>query len=317
MKTSLLFLCAVLFILSYLVGCADTLRSSVSVADDAPAIDRWPVIPRKLRSSDEERPVAKTEEPANDAGPVGNTPPRDDTGSDASRVRGPNNRDEKSRTPQGNNVPGNEKIDDDLPRSPKVNPNSDSTPPLESTEPKSDQADPDMHQEVLTRITELLTQNSELLKNLAAKDPVEQPTIAESSVSAEYERKLTAVLELVQDLDARVNQAIKPSQDRSGQGIFVADILNAMDKSPAYRDEIQKVVDLTMSREATLRVRNDLAIGQWFCVGSETHCIAPGETKTFRRRPGNVTTELVGHEAPRNWMLGPPDFDLLIVIGHR
>lgn len=108
-----------------------------------------------------------------------------------------------------------------------------------------------------------------------------------------------------------LEQIAQNVSNRDGQSSYVPSIRAAMDSSEQFRKGMKEVVRMSMDQQGTLVIRNKSASGKYLRVratGKDTTVYVPASTEV--RVPvavGTVSTELVGHEAPKNWMLGPPN----------
>jgi len=92
--------------------------------------------------------------------------------------------------------------------------------------------------------------------------------------------------------------------------------VRAIMKSSDGREALDEAVHQVMKRQGAVVVENRLGQGYTLRVNrSESHYIGPYETKRIPVPVGTITTELVGYESPKNWSVGPPNYEQRIAIG--
>lgn len=102
-----------------------------------------------------------------------------------------------------------------------------------------------------------------------------------------------------------------------GSGRSIPDV-RAIMEDPAGREALDQAVHGVMQRRGTLVVENRMDSGFRLLLNNQTYIdIGPRETKRIPVELGTITTELVGFESPKNWSVGPPNYEQSIVIGPK
>lgn len=103
----------------------------------------------------------------------------------------------------------------------------------------------------------------------------------------------------------------------SKNNLYTLDIAGNRDRSPAFREEFSRAVDQSVRERqwGTLRIRSEIGTGQWVLVnGNISRYVPPFGAITLDVPVGNASVELPGYEAPKNWAVGPPNYEQGIVI---
>jgi len=120
-----------------------------------------------------------------------------------------------------------------------------------------------------------------------------------------------ALKDLVLQNRTILEQVAENVSNRPGQGTYVPNIRTAMDQSEQFRKDMKDVVRKSMAQQGTLVIHNKTAIGKHVRIraaGKDTTVYVPeGATHREAVPVGTVSTELLGHEAPKSWMVGPPN----------
>jgi hypothetical protein len=101
---------------------------------------------------------------------------------------------------------------------------------------------------------------------------------------------------------------------RDTDGTVVPRLRSAMQKSPQFRQEMTDVVLKAMPRTGTLVIENNMPAAQLLRINGQSRWIGGYSTVRLQMPAGTVSTELVGYEAAKNWLIGSPDFMQRIVI---
>jgi hypothetical protein len=67
----------------------------------------------------------------------------------------------------------------------------------------------------------------------------------------------------------------------------------------------------------TLLVQNNMLTPQYLRINGELHAIPAMNSIEFTVPVGTISTELPNYEAPKNWMIGAPDYRQTIIINPR
>jgi hypothetical protein len=98
--------------------------------------------------------------------------------------------------------------------------------------------------------------------------------------------------------------------DGAGQSRYVPRMKANMENKD-FRKEMKEVVRMSMDEQGTLVIRNKTDTAKSVRIratGKETTVNVPAGTEARVQVPvGTVSTELLGYEGPKNWMLGPPN----------
>lgn len=115
-------------------------------------------------------------------------------------------------------------------------------------------------------------------------------------------------------------QVARTFQDSKGNRLAVPNILANMERSPEFRAELGRAVHEVMQHWGTLLIENRTSTGQTIRVlptGQYVY-IPPWQSSGPIAVPvGTVSTALIGQEAPKNWVIGPPNYEQRIVINPR
>jgi len=133
--------------------------------------------------------------------------------------------------------------------------------------------------------------------------------------------KVPGLGDRVYELEVVQGQIATTIQAPNGDRVSVPAILANMDRSPAFRDQMNRAVHAVMQQhQGKLLIENRTSTGQTIRVlntGQYVY-IPPGQISAPISVPvGTVSTELVGQEAPKNWVVGPPNYEQRIVINPR
>mgnify|MGYP001050955704 CR=1 FL=1 len=108
-----------------------------------------------------------------------------------------------------------------------------------------------------------------------------------------------------------LEQVAQNVSGRDGQSSYVPNIWSAMEDSEQFRKSMKEAVHMSLDQQGTLVIRNKTHTGKSLRIratGKDTTVYVPAGTEVRVPVPvGTVSTELVGHEAAKNWMLGPPN----------
>jgi hypothetical protein len=131
--------------------------------------------------------------------------------------------------------------------------------------------------------------------------------------SAILSRQVSDLNDRLSDLEAAVGD-IARKVSRGGRPGHVLKISESME-DPSFRNELSGAVLTAIPQHGRLRVRNAMGTTQYLMINRSPYSILPGQVLDVDVPAGTVTTELVGYESPRNWTIGPPNYQTQIAIG--
>lgn len=153
--------------------------------------------------------------------------------------------------------------------------------------------------------------NGGLARNAAADQYV---------TKAEFDRFQGQLKDLVQvaaDRNDLLETVVADISMSGGSGRSIPDV-RAIMEDPAGREALDQAVHGVMQRSGTLVVENRMDSSYRLLLNNQTYIdIGPRETKRIPVGLGTITTELVGFESPKNWSMGPPNYEQSIVIGPK
>ena len=118
-----------------------------------------------------------------------------------------------------------------------------------------------------------------------------------------------ALQQIAQELDTVLRQLV----ERGDAGDpYVS--LRANMQQPEFREQLRGAVHESIDRVGTLRVENQAGTPQTLRVNDQTYQFDPFEHRDIPVPVGTVTTELIGHEAPKHLTVAPPNYFQRIVI---
>jgi hypothetical protein len=126
--------------------------------------------------------------------------------------------------------------------------------------------------------------------------------------------KVDTLTEIAADQDAKLGAVAKKISE-NGTDTWIPDIRRAW-ASKEFREDMSREVRDSLQQQGSLQIRNKTSIDQTLLINGSQHVDIPaGETRVVRDLPcGTVSTELLGYEAPRNWTIGPPNYEQTIDI---
>jgi hypothetical protein len=133
----------------------------------------------------------------------------------------------------------------------------------------------------------------------------------------EMSERLTGLEDRVHELDGVQGQIAGVIAEPDGQELRVPNILGNMEKSPQFREQVSEAVHDVLAQEGTLTIENQTDVWQKLRVANtgRSYDIPPRTALAPITVPvGTISTELVNYEAPRNWTVGPPNYEQRIVI---
>ena len=136
------------------------------------------------------------------------------------------------------------------------------------------------------------------------------------SINELWER-LGALEDRVGELDVVQGQIAGVIAEPDGQTLRVPNILGTMQKSSQFRAQVSEAVHDVLAQQGTLTIENQTSIWQKVRVvnSGQSYDVPPnGRSDPIAVPVGTVTTELVNYEGPRNWTVGPPNYEQRIVI---
>lgn len=136
------------------------------------------------------------------------------------------------------------------------------------------------------------------------------------SVNGLWER-LGALEDRVGEMDAVQGQIAGVIAEPDGQTLRVPNILGTMQKSSQFRAQVSEAVHEVLAQQGTLTIENQTNVWHQVRVvnNGRSYDVPPnGRSDPITVPVGTVTTELVNYEAPRNWTVGPPNYEQRVVI---
>jgi hypothetical protein len=118
----------------------------------------------------------------------------------------------------------------------------------------------------------------------------------------------------VYELSTVQGQIAKRVSRPDGEDAYVLSIMDNMQRSPEFRQEMDRAVHDSMRRQGTLAIENQMDTYQTVRVNNATYQVAPHGNLNLEVPVGTVTTELVGYEQEKHWTLGPPNYQIQIGI---
>jgi hypothetical protein len=162
--------------------------------------------------------------------------------------------------------------------------------------------------------TQAIADNQQAMEDKAEQIAANQEAIRANSDSIAAVRTQSNDLVAVQD---DLNNTLEQITGRDASGTPFPNVLSIM-ASPDGRQQMEEAVHDSMRDRGTLVVENRMSQGYTLMVNDASHYVPPGQTVRVEGLPvGTVETELVGHESPKNWSLGPPNYEQRITIGRR
>ena len=136
------------------------------------------------------------------------------------------------------------------------------------------------------------------------------------SVNGLWER-VQALEDRVGELDAVQGQIAGVIAEPDGQTLRVPNLLGNMQKSPQFRAQVSEAVHDVLAQQGILTIENQTNV--WHRVrvvnSGRTYEVPPhARSEPIAVPVGTVTTELLDYEGPRNWSVGPPNYEQRIVI---
>lgn len=125
----------------------------------------------------------------------------------------------------------------------------------------------------------------------------------------ELERSVEDLASIAFDQDAKLG-AIAKKVSQSDGDTWVPDISRAWENEQ-FRQDMSRAVHDSMDRQGTVWIHNKTAVGHTILVNNSQYVyVGPGQDRRVEGLTvGTISTELVGYERPRNWSLGPPDYE--------
>ena len=134
---------------------------------------------------------------------------------------------------------------------------------------------------------------------------------------AVLEDKLEINLKMLTDQSARQRQILNQISRSDGNGNYAINLLGNM-QQPEFRQEFEDAVHKSIRQRGTLRIKNNMAFSQNMLINNKKQIyVPPYGTIDVDVPVGTLTTELLGHEAPKNWTITAPNYYHEIVINPR
>jgi hypothetical protein len=151
------------------------------------------------------------------------------------------------------------------------------------------------------------------------------------------ETQITPLVPVVQQLDVEVGRlggevqvltkgqnALAETQDDQARklGTVAKEVLQGTDstwvpdirsawENEEFRNDMRQAVHDSMDRQGTVWIHNKTTVGHTVLVNNSQYVyVGPGQDRFVQGLSvGTISTELVGYERPRNWTLGPPNYE--------
>ncbi|MBW3596304.1 MAG: hypothetical protein KY475_03405 [Planctomycetes bacterium] len=132
-------------------------------------------------------------------------------------------------------------------------------------------------------------------------------------IDEKYENSIA----VLQDQASQINRILDAISRTDSQNQPILNIASAMQSQEFRRDFSQAINDgLRETQMGKLEVTNNMSTSQYLRINGELRLI-PAFTKMDVQVPvGTLTTELAG-EAPKNWVVAPPNYTQGIIIAPR
>ncbi|MHC4399609.1 MAG: hypothetical protein ACYTG0_08010 [Planctomycetota bacterium] len=147
-----------------------------------------------------------------------------------------------------------------------------------------------------------------------APNAVRKIPAPESSEAADTakQQEMEVLWELVTDHDARLADLVSEIS-RGGQGGYMLAVRNLMQKEQ-FREDLSGAIHELIRQRGTLRVDNKSGVSHQMRVNGRIYPIPAGRAVDIEVPVGTVTSELIGYERAKNWMVGPPNYFQSITI---
>lgn len=131
---------------------------------------------------------------------------------------------------------------------------------------------------------------------------------------AELKSNMLTLQDQLQKKDDEISEILASLTERDRNDQPVLALRRIMEKSGEFRQEMAEAVNESIHKEGKLVVDNQTSGVQFLSVNGRSERIEPLETRVFTVPVGTLTTELTGQEGPKNWTVGPPEYEQSIVI---
>ena len=167
------------------------------------------------------------------------------------------------------------------------------------------------------RVRALFLEPEDLLSHLAEETPEEGDEAATGTEDQAVREQINQLWEHVLELETVQGQIAQEVAQADGGTLLVPDIRGNMERSPQFREEVSNAVHDVLRQRGTLRIENQTGVGHTVRVvnlGRSVYIPPGGISDPIDIPVGTLSTELVGYEAPRNWNVGPPNYEQRIRI---
>jgi hypothetical protein len=160
-----------------------------------------------------------------------------------------------------------------------------------------------------TAFEQLKNQVSSHETQLAPLVPVTQQVESLRGRLDKVEPGVESLVQIAVDQDAKLG-AIAKKVSQGGADTWVPDIRRAWENDE-FRQDMQRAVHGSMGQQGTLWLHNKSTVGHTVIVNNNQHVyVGPGQDYAVRNLAvGTISTQLHGYESPRNWTLGPPNYE--------
>lgn len=166
--------------------------------------------------------------------------------------------------------------------------------------------------EEFQKLQEIVNRQTQALDTLQSLLAEQGATIRQ--IDSKYESSIAALNEQSEQINSILNAISR----NDSQNKPILNIASAMASQDFQRDLADAVDNSLREQRPTgrLTITNNMPYAQGIRVNGAYHYINPGATRAFSVPVGTVTTELDG-EAPKNWVIAPPNYNQGIIIAPR
>ena len=130
-------------------------------------------------------------------------------------------------------------------------------------------------------------------------------------------RENKSLLAMLQQQASEQETLLAAVTKKDNHGAPMIDIEAIMDNDTG-RQEMASAVHESMRRDGKLTVENQTDVGYTLQInginGFSKYIWPRSKPKPFKVPVGTLTTELVDHESPKNWVIAPPNYEQRLVI---
>ena len=160
-----------------------------------------------------------------------------------------------------------------------------------------------------TTFEELKNQVSDIETKTAPLEPIREELDGLKSMADQLKPVVEELVEIATDQDAKLG-AIAKKVSEGGGDTWVPDISGAW-QNQEFQQDMRRAVHDSMDRQGTVWIHNKTTVGHTVLVNHSQYVyVGPGQDRSVEGLSvGTISTELLGYERPRNWTLGPPNYE--------